>query len=292
VDLTWNAPAECPTRDRLLAEVATGLGPAHASRASTVARADARRDDAGRWHATLVVETGGAASQRELEAESCAAIVSAVAVILAVTIEGGTEAAPAAGAAVAATPRSPPPSAHAAPSFASRALVAAGGVVDVGTLPAVSPGVEASLGWMYASARWQGRIVAMGEYFASQTRTNALGEGGSFTLMNLSGRGCVSRAWSTLEIGPCLGGEVDAMTGHERNAQQALPNSAAWLSVVGSALAGWRPSRVFGVSLRVDGVVPLARPTFVIQEPSANRTVYPLGVIAARAVLSAELRFF
>jgi hypothetical protein len=88
IALEWKAPADCPTQDAVLGEVARVLG--HVPVGAPVrSRADVARADNGRWQAQLALATTGAQSQRLLVAESCEAIASATALIVAVAIEGG-----------------------------------------------------------------------------------------------------------------------------------------------------------------------------------------------------------
>ena len=50
VDLTWNAPSDCPSREGVLGEVARLLAASRSLPAQATARADVTRDEQGRWH--------------------------------------------------------------------------------------------------------------------------------------------------------------------------------------------------------------------------------------------------
>ena len=300
VDLTWVAPEECPTREGVLADIARERGLARAPGAHAVVRAEVTRDEHGRWRSALVVEAGNARS------ESCDAVAAAAALIVAVTIEAGATPAPP----KVAAPALPVPSAPAAEAAAERAvspakprpgraadsklLLSFAGVVDSGTLPVVAAGLEAAAGWSYGSAIWRGRLVAAGEYFPAETGAvpSRPGDRGHFTLVTASGRMCGSRVVSAFEIAPCLGAEFDSMTGQGDGSTTTLHGTAQWVALLGSVLAAWHPLRFLALSLRLDAVAPLARPTFVVQALGTDFPVHRPSAVAARAALGLEVRFF
>ena len=94
VQIVWNAPAACPSREAVAEEVSRILGHAVAGPV-TLARVDVSSDERGRWRAAVSIESHGATSERELEAETCPAIASAVALIVAVADERGLPSEPA-----------------------------------------------------------------------------------------------------------------------------------------------------------------------------------------------------
>jgi hypothetical protein len=130
-ELSWSAPAECPSG----ADVSAAL----ARLAAAGSRVEAARVEivpvAGRWRATL--STRGA--QRRLEGESCAAVVQALTVVLALAADQAElEAASAPQA--AAPPEREPPEPSPAPSASAPERSAADG-------PRASPPEPAALGW-------------------------------------------------------------------------------------------------------------------------------------------------
>jgi hypothetical protein len=315
VELTWSATEGCPTRESVLSEVAREVGPRGKQAAGVIARAVVTQDERGLWRSELVVEIGAAHGERLLEAQSCEGVASAAALIIAIAVEtGAPPASPKAPAPVpvpvpvpvpppvvtaAARPPQPPPRPPApvdSPHRNSKLLLALAGVVDSGTLPSLSPGLEASLGGSYGTSIWRGRITAAGAYFAPETAgvTDGArpGEGGRFTLLTLSGRACVSRTVSTFDLGPCLGGEVDAMSGEGVDSKTTTTGHGRWAALSGSLLGAWHPIGPLAVFLRLDAIVPLARPSFVLQEPSTDISVHSPASISPRAALGIELRFF
>src|SRR5262245_40126902 len=72
IELTWEAPAECPDRSQALERIERLLGgPAEADDAIS-ARASIRRTEAGRWTVQLMVTRPGAGTgERRIEGASC-----------------------------------------------------------------------------------------------------------------------------------------------------------------------------------------------------------------------------
>jgi hypothetical protein len=298
----------------VLSDVAHEVGPRGDQASGVIARAVVTHEERGLWRSELVIEIGTAKGERLLEAQTCEGVASAAALIIAIAIETGAPPAPPSVPVPVAVPV-PVPVPVPAPVIMpaerpltptspvdslprdAKLLLALAGVVDSGTLPSLAPGLEASIGGSYGTSIWRGRITAAGEYFASETAgvTDGArpGEGGRFTLLSLSGRACVSRTVSTFDLGPCLGGEVDAMSGEGVDSTTTTTGHGQWGALSGSAFGAWHPIGPLAVFLRLDAIVPLARPNFVLMEgPSTAISVHHPAVISPRAALGIELRFF
>lgn len=91
LDLAWEAPPECPTGDAVRAQLArvvrvrSGRTPPHLV---AVARVE---QQAGRWILHLRTQRDGMAGARQLEAGSCAALVGAATLVLALAFGEGVE---------------------------------------------------------------------------------------------------------------------------------------------------------------------------------------------------------
>ncbi|MGH7436040.1 MAG: hypothetical protein ACRENE_10240, partial [Polyangiaceae bacterium] len=84
VDLTWRVPAECPSREWVLGEIGRLLSGSHDPRIPTTATVVVVHDEtAQRWRGRLALDARDAHSERMLEAESCNAVASAAALVLA-----------------------------------------------------------------------------------------------------------------------------------------------------------------------------------------------------------------
>jgi hypothetical protein len=86
LDLVWNAPAECPSADAVraefnrLARLPPGRTP---SRLAATADVEARGT---RWHLRLRTVRDGVSGERELEADSCAALARAAPLVMALAM--------------------------------------------------------------------------------------------------------------------------------------------------------------------------------------------------------------
>jgi hypothetical protein len=296
VDLTWNAPAECPSRDAVVDEVARVLTAPKRQRVRVSADVDVSHDGQGHWHGALKVATGDAHGERSLDAESCPAIASATAVIIAVAVEGGMP--------EPALPEAPPPpkstphATRAAPQQAPQLIVGAAAVVDGAMLPSFAPGVEGTLGWGYSWSVWRIRGVASGSFFPSkdsaQLRSEAPGAFGSFELFTAAARVCASVIRGPFDLGPCLGAEVDFMTGAAAGAALPSPRTGTWPSTLLSLLASWSFARHLAMVVRGDGFYAPQPPEFVlVSHPSETHVhVHQPAQLGARGALGLEVRFF
>ncbi len=302
LELSWNAPATCPTREAVLDEVARTLGSAHAVSDATVVRVDVTREAADRYQGTLRMTSGGAVHERTLEADGCAAVASAAALIMALAVEGMLPPVP---------PPTPPPPAHAPPTapidaqaaplpgepWRSRLVVSASALADTATLPAVALGPDLGVAWVGARHALRLGVSAHGAFFPS--RFGGVDDtGGRFDLLEGQLRGCAGYAWNHLEIGPCLGLGVDHMSGSGRGSSVSLTGAGSWASSQGAALASWSLSRWLAVEGLVGAAVPFARPTFVLDSiaggasSAASTAVHRPAPVSARLGIGLQVRFF
>jgi hypothetical protein len=296
VDLTWNAPVDCPTRDEVTVEITRLLSASAESRVEVTARADVSHDQENRWHARLSVRTRDAHSERTLDAESCPAIASATAVIVALAVEGGMPDRVSPSASQASKPE--PASPSAAQPRGSQVVIGAAGVFDAGSLPLFAPGVEGSLGWATSWSRWRVRAVATGSFFPSQDsaplpdRSGAPGEFGRFELFAAAARVCGSIVLGAVDVGPCLGAEADVMTGTRVRAALPTRNTGAWALAVGSALVSWSLTSHWAFVLRGEGFYAPSTPWFGLTSGANHIDVYRPSSTGARGALGLEVRFF
>jgi hypothetical protein len=172
-------------------------------------------------------------------------------------------------------------------------------VLDDATMPNLAPGAELTLGWAYRVSIWRLRLLASGEIFPVQNVSfgpSRPGESGHFGLLAGSARACGGIVGHGFDLGPCVGAEVDNMSasGAGSSLTSKLTGSATWGAVVGSVLASWSPWRPLAIMARLDGLLPLARPPFVIHDnlTNADSTVHRPSAEAMRVALGIELRFF
>jgi hypothetical protein len=305
VDLVWNAPPGCPTREAVLAEVRRAL--TSATLRPAVTRADVSRLASERWSVHLVTNVGGVEGERSLEADSCAALVTATALIVAWTID------PLHAAQVVPTPPSPPRRLAGGPSpedfgagrsttdrtaGASSAtpsrlrlagVFALGGQADVGTLPRAGYAVEITVG----AVGGRFRAEASGSAWAGEDVTTNASEGTHLHLFDGTIRGCW-RGWvgRTIELDPCLG--VGAVHASSDGFGETTPfRRDGWWSIArGDLLLSWVVVGPVALRAMVGVVVPIARPAVVILNPEGGAApVAETSPVALRGALGLEVKF-
>ena len=80
VELTWRAPAGCPSAAAVRARVRKLVGSPRANGSRVRADATVTRSDEGRFHLRLIVRTRGVSGERHIEARSCEDLAGAAAV--------------------------------------------------------------------------------------------------------------------------------------------------------------------------------------------------------------------
>src|SRR4051812_19779746 len=85
VQLEWDAPRGCPPVESVVEEARRNLGGTTPHRVA--ARADVTEVGPEHWSVHLFTEVDGVAGERSLEANSCASLASATALILAWTVD-------------------------------------------------------------------------------------------------------------------------------------------------------------------------------------------------------------
>jgi hypothetical protein len=306
VPLAWDAPPGCPTADKVLADVKASLAESGDGQAPFVAAVTVREPAGGLWHASLRVETRGGRTERQFEAESCEAIASAAALIVALSAESPGAAAPAPEQrdipAVAAGPQSRVVSPGDWRPGQLSAMVNA--IADGGTMPdSPARGFEIAVGMSWTIPFWRLRALAGSGFFPAQ-HTVALGTDGDVRLLTLSGRGCLTATPSVIELGGCLGAEVAVMnvanaTGIQNNSQRTFAvndGTQLWVSPLVAAVVAWNISPRISVFGKAEVVVPSIQRTFLAVVPNGTEPllweIYVVPTVATRAALGVEVRFF
>jgi len=312
VDVAWSAPAECPTSEELRRRVVASLPPDVAVRARGVV--DKR---AGRYKVMLDVETADARGERALEAPSCDALASSVAVVVAISAAksdaparpspaaAGATSTPAAGDETAAVDRrgeparelvpanvaptataDAPPVAAAPRSSRVRPLVRAEAAATSGILPTTAVGGGITIGAVLAPRL---SVEATASLWASQDATvpTAPGRGASFDLFSAAARACWSLTHG-VELAPCVGLGI-ARLGSSGFGAARVSDATGVLAGPEASLTVLVPvTGALSVRAGVTGFVPIARQSFVIQ---AAGTVHRPDAVAVRGFLGPEVRF-
>jgi hypothetical protein len=108
-------------------------------------------------------------------------------------------------------------------------------------------------------------------------------------------RGCYGPSYGALAILGCAGAEIDWM--HVSGYGSASPRSAdaAWVSLEAGAQGRWTLTHWFALRADVECLVPLARPTFTVEDSEMTATVghvYQPSAVWGRLGLGAEVTFF
>jgi hypothetical protein len=303
VTLTWNAPPDCPSSDAVLADVQRIVG--GPTNRVVVARADVTETGPEHWTVHLVTSADGAPGDRTIDANSCASLAAATALILAWTVDPSKGVAPL-----------PPPEDGLAPTPSRRAAeerlpargrsdasgsfgaaVAIGGAADSATLPSPAVAGEIALAGLFGPFRVE---VSGADWFTQHATQTFEGEseGATIHLFDAAARGCVRwRLGAAVEVAPCLGAaiffaSVDGFGGTSGRFTANHFPSVHWGAMQGDVLATWR---FFGpLSLRASvGVgVPLAPPHFLVEvlNPPGDVALHT-PVTSGRAALGVEARF-
>lgn len=294
LELSWQAPADCPTESQVLQRARRML---HGSEADVSVSATARVSRSGkRFIVRLRTHGDTGAGQRTLSAESCDAAASATALMLALAVDPNAELgepgeAPDGqpGGVDTAKPRGngtqplrlPPeskadrqattkPGGDRTPGaarssgeyspVATRILV--GGEASWGVLPKTT--LAPSLGLGLGVGRFA--LDAQGAYFPGSTATLSDGRrGGDFSRWALSLRGFFGLGSSRLQLGPAA--RIIATWIHGTGSNVSRPRTAdAWIAALafGPRLE-WHLGSV-ALALSAESGLPFTRPSFALDD--------------------------
>lgn len=289
--LTWKAPAGCPSIDDVRAATLRELD-ARAAK-SDVLEADAhveQREDSS-WTVRLRTRRGAATGEREIEAETCDGVAQATAVVLALALvppaapEPDPEPEPRAESSLpadrdaGASTLGRKDEAHALALGASLAAVSS-------TLPAAALGGSVTLAW--TPGRF--RIELDARRWASQSETVSTSTAGArFSMTSLGGRGCwAALRTRTFDLSPCAGADVHFVSAPGQGADVNYTASGEWTAIGGGALGRLHVSSWLALRARAEAVVPLSRPTFVVENEGF---VHRPSILGAAASLGIEVLF-
>jgi hypothetical protein len=308
--LAWHAPSGCPTEAQVVADVARTLAGSGAELTPFVAVVDVRGPTGGRWQASLLFQAGDTRAERQFEAESCEAIASASALVVALWAEGGAGA-PSPNATAPAPVEPPPAEAPRVPAITAtprsdsetpgfdpekpRFVLMVNAVFDRHTMPdAPATGIEVAGGPVWKGRGWRFRALAGLSFFPSAQSSTDFGRpAGDFWLLDLSTRGCLTFLLDRFELGPCAGAALAVMDGTAMNTGSFQYPTQLWLSLMGGAAIAWRVSQTAAVFARGEVVVPTTRRSW--NTPSSGDGVmegYEIPSYGGRGALGIELRFW
>lgn len=297
IALTYEAPAECPTREALESELRARVDP------SWLLGGDARRFDArivraenGQFAGSLAIEEPNRAPRvRVVEAKTCRAAVTSIAVFLSIALDPETQEAPLPIEAPAPIPPAPMiarPTPKKTPKPPTRAPPA--------PLWKWNAGVNATYLHMPEGA-WGSRVhgeLARGVlalrlswgFSSFSTFPDRAGEA-KFALKTTRLEGCVRQTMQRISVSGCGGLDVGTLSGHDQDLRAAVSQTVQWTS----AIAVLRPTLSIlpwlFVSAEASLVVPFERTRFALSDP--ERFVYraPPVLFGGGAGLEVTARF-
>jgi len=306
----WRAPAGCPDAAAVRADVKRLGGVAVAGDSATVIAVS----HGARWRATIALGGRGGSRERVVEAATCKSVAEAAALVVALAFPAPEvpaspiEPAPRSEPARPVEPASPidpakpiepavaPPivarEAPARVASSARAPFAAGAAAGAiaGALPSTAPGVALSIAWLPRRVRVELGAIASGAESASVIGAPV---GADFRVLGASARACASLlALGPFALAPCAGIEADRIhaAGFGSRASRDVDETRG--AGLFGALATFAIDRPLVLRLGVDGVVPFARPRFVVNVDDLILVeVHRPAAIWGRALLGAEVRF-
>jgi hypothetical protein len=285
--LTWTAPPGCPSTEEVRGAT---LRDAESRGAMGLLEADAQVEqkpqqtgDAG-WRVRLRTRRGETTGEREIEASSCSGVAEATAVVLALAMvppdvdeeRPPVESVPASEAPrqsdVAVARKEAAQDAHALALGASVAT-------DASTLPSAAIGGSLTAAWTPGRLR----VELDARRWVSQSRSLASSaSGATFTLTSLGGRGCwAALRGKSVDLAPCAGADLHLVSAPGYGADSNYSPDGSWVSITGGGLGRLSLSSWLALRVRLEAVVPLARPTFVVRNEGSVHRPPSLGAAAS-----------
>jgi hypothetical protein len=340
-NLRWTGPRGCPPVDEVRASVLELAG--SEAPAPVTAYVSVKQTRQG-FHLSLVTYRAGQRGQRELSAPTCAALVEAVTVILAIAIDPElltrsdlADAEPVRAASVAgeevasltlpqALPETDaipvPPARFAPPQAAQEAgfaddegfapdgaegssnqvLASAAGAVESGTMPGLGFGFTARVGGRFGRYRLE---TQLSRYLSRRAVGADPSKGAELTVSSVGIWGCFRAIPSRelglsppgvpytdlnprIEAGPCLGAELGQLDAVGFGIAAPARGRSSYAGTGGALRLGATANSWLSLDLRLEGVVLLHRPTFVVDELGP---VHRPDAWSLRGSLGAEVLF-
>jgi hypothetical protein len=329
--IQWEAPPECPNRAALIDELGRDLEGSQAPSMRLVVAARVERPRVDVWKVTIVTESAEGVSDRVVTSRTCAALLDATSLIVAMMIDPETAAAHAhptedepeaptvPGAPSVPSPGMLPPplpepntpvrdsralalppltgstdnSMQAHPGWPIAGTIAMTTALDYGSLPGLSGSFRGSMGLHYGPLRAEG---SFGYWLPRDSIANdpdLPGAGGTFGKAALLGRICVD-VWNptAITVSPCLGLGVAWFSGV---ANDSVPKSARATVHVAEpdigVLAALKLTSHLALRFDLDVAVPLPRPEFGYTSGTEKKYLYKAKPASVRAGIGIELKF-
>jgi hypothetical protein len=277
--LQWSAPASCPTRDDVAARIASQLRTTSPERPLVDVHADIRveQSDDG-FVAQLRVTTPTGITERTLSAITCAVIVDASALIVAM-------AADTAAAERVVEPAVPPKASK--PRAAVWGIVAAGGGIGIG---GVAP-IGGVIGGLAGLTTYRVRFEIEGRYaFARHVRHDVeRNVGGEVSVWTIGPRVGPVLHVGKVEFPLLVGADVGQARGAGFGVTQPRVARRPWLSVGLFPAVVWRVTQHLGLGLAAEIDALIVRPRFALGDVGTLPAPFPIAG-AVRATIEGRFR--
>ena len=289
---SWQAPAGCPSRDELRAEIARLLGGDIRVPQGGDIKAHAVVAHGQTWVLFMETELAGRPGRRSIEAASCQDLADATALIIALMID------PEAVAAHATQPRpvAPPPPTPPAPAPQKKPrtiqyLVGIHAAGSQGTLPSLDVGLGGGIG--LAGRLWRVELRATyglrRDQHAAAPPPAPADSYGQFNFTAAALVGCFNLGREGLAFGPCADAELGVVSAKGVNVSQSLPADTAWLALGAGVYAAVSLGPHFSLPLHLDVLAPLRRSEFVVKNLPGR--VFQAPAVGGRIGAGIELHF-
>jgi hypothetical protein len=292
LDLTWDAPASCPTSADVVAEVGRlthvpSTGGEGRRRLAAIGRVE--KVERGQFRLVLETVLGDARDTKTIVGDSCETLAGSAAVVLALRLDASEESESAAAPLPAGPPPTPkarpsPPPAKPSPRVAPTFWIGLGGALDTSALPELALGGALHIAFQFERVH----VSATAVYWVP--RDQALEGGGSATfgwqtVAVAAGFDLLGGPW---HLGPSAGLEMGAMSAESFGVRAPGSATELWVAALGGAHSALDLARNVRIVLDAMASVPLRRPDFVIEGRGPVHRPAPLG---GRIFLGAEWGF-
>jgi hypothetical protein len=246
-ELSWQAPADCPSSGEIEREITRLIGDASRHRATVRAAAEItrRQDD---WQVQIRIEDGAQQSERTFEGKSCRAVAKVASLIIALAIEPSAGSAPEAAAPLPPEPpeapprppgRTPPPV-----EAPLRGFVGAGAISELRLLPRIGFGFDITFGLRLPALSAELRAGAV---VPQPTDVPSSSAGGRLSLTTAGVRLCARFLARVPEVFGCASGFLDRVQADGYGV--TVPGSAT--AFLATAAIGPRVDLPLGEALRI-----------------------------------------
>jgi hypothetical protein len=287
LDLRWTAPAGCPEQASIRSDIEelTGRRVDPAGAEGMTVTAVVMRQTSGRWSLELTIARPGLeTATRRVEGRTCGEVAKAAVSIVALALDPPLPPSPP--PAKVEPPRPPrprpPPPAPIVPRTPLRWSVFALGGIDVGALPLPAAGVGIGGSMIFGDNRFEVRATA---WLPRSAELNA-SSGADISLFAGAIRYCRALVGTTAELSACAGFEGGTVRAEGYGLRENFDGFGGWAAPEIGALFVVRASRRFALSLEADGLAPLIRDRFRVEN---DQVVHRPAPVDGRALIGVRL---